>query len=53
MTSIHVERRAKAYKSFTKKVERNGGGSHFYSIKDSQFVVEKGIIIKNLKIATK
>lgn len=46
--TIHVERRAKAYKNFTKKVERNGGELHFYSIKDSQFIVEKGIIIKKL-----
>lgn len=37
--TIHLERRAKAYKNFTKKVERNGGELHFYSIKDSQFIV--------------
>lgn len=54
MTSIQVERRAHApIINFMTKIKQNEEGLHFHSIKSCQFIVEKGIAIKNLKIARK
>lgn len=52
MTSIHVERRANVpIINFMKKVKQNGEALHSYSIRNSQFVVEKSVVTENLKIA--
>lgn len=53
MANIHVECRTNVlFINFTKKVGENDG-LYFYSIKNEQFIVVKGIVIMNLKIAKK
>lgn len=54
MANIHVECRTNVlFINFTKKVSQNDEGLYFYSIKNEQFIVIKGIVIMNLKIAKK